>query len=66
MFIKKGISFSPEQVDMKIFAIGTEQMCLDCGKALDPSNSQNGIIKCTCGYNNPTNPNMGSEHSNGK
>lgn len=55
MFIKKGISFTPEQVKMKIFEIGSGQNCIRCGEPLDPSKSLNGVIPCKCGHPNEIN-----------
>ena len=62
MFIKKGISFTPEQVKMKMFESGDGQQCARCGEKLDPSRSVNGIIPCNCGQPNE----IDLEQPNGK
>jgi hypothetical protein len=62
MFIKKGISFSPEQVKMKIFEIGDGQKCSQCGMELHPEDSVNGVIACSNGHRNE----ISLEKTNGK
>jgi methionyl-tRNA synthetase len=62
MFIKKGISFTPEQVQMQIFEVGDAQNCINCGKALDPASFKNGEVLCICGQTNE----MNLENTNGK
>ncbi len=60
--IKRGISFTPDQVKMQIFEIGDGQKCASCAAPLDPSTSQNGIITCSCGHKNE----MSLEKTNAK
>lgn len=55
MLVKKGISFSPENVNMQIVDVGTSQKCSDCGVELDVNKAENGLIKCVCGKKNPIN-----------